>query len=196
MSETIHRVDYYYTIIPDKPGEAARVLNAFAEAGVNFTAVSAFPAPGRKSQLDFLPENSANFSKIARKLKLKLSSKKSGFFILGVDRPGAVAAILSVLGGAGINVTSMQAVCAGAGRYGGLLWVKPADLRKAAGLLDRKISASPAGRARPAGGNQPWGLGATESQVNVQGTIGQRIDRRGTKVEDLAGTGKMDSPGG
>ena len=40
------------------------------------------------------------------------------------------------------------------------------------------------------------GLGATESQVNVQGTLGQRIDRHGSKIEDLAGTGKHDAPGG
>jgi hypothetical protein len=32
--------------------------------------------------------------------------------------------------------------------------------------------------------------------MDVKGTIPQRIDRKGTKVEDLAGTGEGDSPGG
>jgi uncharacterized protein (DUF302 family) len=41
-----------------------------------------------------------------------------------------------------------------------------------------------------------WALGATEDQMNMRGTIGQRIDNRGTRVEELAGTGQMDSPGG
>jgi hypothetical protein len=40
------------------------------------------------------------------------------------------------------------------------------------------------------------GIGATEDQMDVRGTIPQRIDRTGTKVEDLAGTGTHDSSGG
>jgi len=40
------------------------------------------------------------------------------------------------------------------------------------------------------------GIGATENQMNTQGTVPQRVDSHGTKVEDLAGTGEQDSPGG
>jgi hypothetical protein len=40
------------------------------------------------------------------------------------------------------------------------------------------------------------GIGATEDQVDMKGTVGQRIDNKGTRVEDLAGTGQHDSPGG
>jgi len=40
------------------------------------------------------------------------------------------------------------------------------------------------------------GIGATEEQVDHRDTIPQRIDRRGSKVEDLAGTGEHDSSGG
>jgi hypothetical protein len=40
------------------------------------------------------------------------------------------------------------------------------------------------------------GIGATEEQMDSRGTIPQRIDRKGTKIEDLAGTGQHDSPGG
>jgi hypothetical protein len=32
--------------------------------------------------------------------------------------------------------------------------------------------------------------------MDLKDTIPQRIDRKGTKVEDLAGTGEGDSPGG
>lgn len=38
--------------------------------------------------------------------------------------------------------------------------------------------------------------GATEDQVNMQATVAQRIDYRGTKIEDEAGTGAHDSSGG
>jgi hypothetical protein len=40
------------------------------------------------------------------------------------------------------------------------------------------------------------GIGARESEMDVKDTIGQRIDKKGTKLEDLAGTGEGDSPGG
>lgn len=39
-------------------------------------------------------------------------------------------------------------------------------------------------------------IGATEDQVDMRDTVPQRIDRKGTKVEDEAGTGKHDSAGG
>ena len=40
------------------------------------------------------------------------------------------------------------------------------------------------------------GIGATEEQVDMRDTVPQRNDRLGTKIEDLAGTGDGDSPGG
>ncbi len=40
------------------------------------------------------------------------------------------------------------------------------------------------------------GLGATEDQMSVRGAIPQRIDCKGTKVEELGGTGSHDSQGG
>ena len=39
-------------------------------------------------------------------------------------------------------------------------------------------------------------LGATEDQMNAQATIPQRTDRSGTKIEDLAGNGSYEAPGG
>jgi hypothetical protein len=40
------------------------------------------------------------------------------------------------------------------------------------------------------------GIGATEDQVDMRGTVPQRIDKIGTKIEDLAGTGEHDGSGG
>lgn len=135
MSEEIRRVDYYYATVADKAGQAAGILAALRQAGVNLLAFSGFPAGVRKSQLDFIAEDSTAFPKAAKGAGIKLSKKKSGFWIQGEDRPGAVADVLGKLAQAGVNVTSVQAVCAGMGRYGGLLWVKPADVRKAAKAL-------------------------------------------------------------
>ena len=40
------------------------------------------------------------------------------------------------------------------------------------------------------------GIGATEEQVNMKDTVGQRIDPRGGKLEDLGGVGEHDALGG
>ena len=135
MPDEIKRIDYYYASVPDKPGEGARILAALRDAGVNLLGVSAFPHGAGRSQLDLIPEDSAVCAKAARTAGFKLSTKKSGFLIQGEDRPGAVADTLSLLAEANLNVTSVQVFCAGSGRYGGMLWVKMTDLRKAAKAL-------------------------------------------------------------
>jgi hypothetical protein len=134
MAQTIRRVDYFYIETPNRPGEAARALKALKDAGINLLAFSGFPK-GRRSQLDFIPADPAAFVKVAKKAGWKLSAKKSGFLIQGEDRPGAVADILAKLADAKINVTAVDAVCAGADRYGAILWVKPPDLKRAAKAL-------------------------------------------------------------
>lgn len=85
MAETITRVDYFYIETPNKPGEAARALNAIKESGLNLLAFSGFPK-GRRAQLDFIPADSAAFAKCAKKAGCTLSKKKSGFLIQGEDR--------------------------------------------------------------------------------------------------------------
>ncbi|MGE5644500.1 MAG: DUF302 domain-containing protein [Acidobacteriota bacterium] len=40
------------------------------------------------------------------------------------------------------------------------------------------------------------GLGATEEQMNARAALPQRIDSRGTKLEELGGTGEHDARGG
>lgn len=134
MPDTIQAVDYFYTTTPDKPGEACRALDTLKAAGVNLLAFSGFPS-GRKSQLDFVPADSAAFLEAAKKAKLKLSRRKSGFLIQGDDRVGAVCENLAKLAAAKINITAIDAVSAGMGRYGAILWVKGKDHKRAAKAL-------------------------------------------------------------
>src|SRR5713101_5747414 len=88
MPDEIRRIDYYYATIPDKPGEASRILSALHQAGINLLGISAFPHGLRRSQLDLIPEDSAAFVKAAKGAGLKLSKKKSGFLAQGDDRQG------------------------------------------------------------------------------------------------------------
>jgi len=66
---------------------------------------------------------------------LKLSSKKTGFLAQGADQPGVIAGIMGKLAAAGVNVTALDAIAAGEGRYGAIFWVKPPEIRKAAKAL-------------------------------------------------------------
>lgn len=134
MSDRIRKVDYFYIKAADKPGEGASVLKALRDEGVNLLAFSGFPQ-GPKAQIDFIPENPIAFEAAAKRVGLKLSKKKSGFLIQGEDRPGAVANIMGKLSDAKINITAVDAVCAGEGRYGAVLWVKPKDVAAAARAL-------------------------------------------------------------
>jgi hypothetical protein len=134
MAETIRVVDYFYIEAPDKPGEGAKILKQLKEAGVNLEAFSGFPK-GRRAQLDFIPGDPVAFKAIAKKAKWKVVGPKKGFLIQGEDRVGAMADLLETLAAAKINVTASDAICAGGGRFGALLWVKPRDVKRAAKLL-------------------------------------------------------------
>jgi hypothetical protein len=134
MAETIRKVQYFYVMAPDRPGEGARALETLREAGVNLLAFSGFPV-GKRAQLDFVPENPAAFRAAAKRAKWKVVGPKTGFLVDGDDRPGAVAGILGRLAAARVNVTATDAVCAGAGRFGAILWVKARDVARAAKLL-------------------------------------------------------------
>ena len=134
MPDTVKQVQYFYTEVPDKPGEGAKLLSALKDAGVNLLAYSGFPK-GRRAQLDFIPTDVAAFRIAARKAQLALVGPKTGFLIQGEDRRGAVAELIAKLAEAKINVTACDAVAAGEGRYGALLWVRPQDVQKAARVL-------------------------------------------------------------
>jgi hypothetical protein len=137
MADIARKVAYFALDVPNKSGEGARILGALAEAGVNLLAFSGFPN-GRKSQLDIIPEDVNVLKKAVRTTKIKTRAQKFGFLIQGNDRKGAVANILQKLADKEINVTAIDAVSAGAGRYAAILWVNPKDVNKTAKTLGAK----------------------------------------------------------
>lgn len=134
MAESIRKVQYFYVMAPDKPGEGARALQTLRDAGVNLLAFSGFPA-GKRAQLDFIPEDPAAFRAMARKAKWKVTGPKVGFLVEGDDRTGVMADLYAKLAAARINITASDAVIAGAGRFGAILWVKARDVNRAAKAL-------------------------------------------------------------
>ena len=77
-----------------------------------------------------------------------------------------------------------------------------ADLEELAAPLESFLRMIMEEASQPAAGGQAksaahgFGPGATEGMVNARASIPQRIDCRGTKVEELAGTGQHDAQGG
>jgi hypothetical protein len=145
MTETIRLVDYFYILAPDKPGEGVCILSHLKEAGVNLLAFSGFPE-GRRAQLVFVPADPAAFKAVAKKARWKVVGSKKGFLIQGEDRVGALVEILGKLSAAKINVTASDAVSAGAGQFGAILWVKARDVRRAAkalGVAPAPVAAAP-----------------------------------------------------
>lgn len=134
MADTIRKVAYYKTEVPNKAGEGARILGILKDAGVNLLAFSGFPS-GRRAQIDFIPEDDAAFKTAAKKTGLKMGAKRTCFLVQGDDRVGAVSDIMTKVAEAGINITALDAIVAGGGHYGVIFWVKSEDVRKTAKLI-------------------------------------------------------------
>ncbi len=124
-------VVYYMGTIADKPGEGARVLNAFKEAGINLIAFLGYPKARKAEIVIAVEEKAPALGPTARKVGLALGKKQKALLVTGEDRPGALAEIMEKLAGAGINVVSAHAVTGGGGRWGALIAVPPAAMRKA-----------------------------------------------------------------
>ena len=134
MASNVRIADYFYIEVPERAGEGARVFSQLRDAGVNLLALSGFPA-GRRAQIDFVPEDPGALRAAAKKAGWKLTGPKKIFLLEGEDRIGVMADAMERLGAAKISVIASQAICAGAGRFGAILWVAPRDVKRAAKAL-------------------------------------------------------------
>jgi len=126
---------YYSVVIPNKPGEANKVLDALKNAGVNLIALWAYPIKGKNSVMDIAAADPKACAKALKSIGLAAGAKKQAFHFDGEDRPGAVAETVGKLAAAGINCHAAQGICAGSGRYGLLVQVADEDFKKAKKVL-------------------------------------------------------------
>lgn len=135
MADRVRRVNYAYAVVPNRAGQGARMLGELERSDVDLLAYSGFPIGGGRTQIDLVLEDMGGLKRAARKNGWRLSKVKKGFLVQGTDRVGAVHRHVQKLADAGINITAADAVSAGKGRYGMILWVKPRDYARAARAL-------------------------------------------------------------
>jgi hypothetical protein len=138
MADSVKKIDYCYMTVANRAGQGEKVLGQLKDEGVNLLAYTGFPVKGGKAQLDFIPANMTAFRRVARKNGWRLSKAKKGFLITVSDQVGAAFKHVTKLAEAKINVTAADAVTAGKGRYGMILWVKPKYYNRAAKVLRAK----------------------------------------------------------
>lgn len=134
MADSVRKVQYGYVMVPNRPGQGAKVLAALRDAGVDLQAYSGFPG-SKGAQIDVVTGNMNGLRRVARENGWKLSAVKKGFLVQGQDRLGAVHRHLARLAERKVNVVAADAVAAGRGRYGMILWVRPKDYARAARAL-------------------------------------------------------------
>jgi hypothetical protein len=138
MADRIRRVTYCYAKVSSRAGHGAEVLEEIKDNDINLLAFSGFPIGRGKAQLDFVAENTPELRRMARKNGWRVSKTKKAFLVTGGDKTGSVYKHIKKLADKKISVTAADAVCAGKGRYGMILWVKPKDYAKAARTLKAK----------------------------------------------------------
>ena len=134
MPDTVRKVEYFSIVVPDKPAQAFGVLSTLVSANVNLLACSGIQR-GRRAQIDVVPENARRFRSVVKKAGLAFTPEKTGFLIQGDDRPGALVAHLRTLADSDVNVTGIDALSAGEGRWGAIIWVESKDVARAARAL-------------------------------------------------------------
>jgi hypothetical protein len=138
MADRVRKVNYCYMTVSARAGQGAKVLGPIGDAGVSLLGFTGFPTKAGKAQIDFVADNLAPIRRVAKKNGWRLSVTKKGFLVQGDDKAGAGHRHIQKLADQRINVTAADAVSAGKGRYGMLLWVRPKDYARAAKVLNAK----------------------------------------------------------
>ena len=135
MISSVKEVEYYYVLVPDKPGESRKLLEFLSEKMVNLLAFTIFPAGEGQSQIDFFPADPELLKKAAEDANIPLVGPKKAFLIQGEDRIGALYDFHLKLANAGINIHACNGVVDGTGRFGYVIWVDTADYESASEVL-------------------------------------------------------------
>jgi len=138
MADRVQKVNYCYTKVSNRAGQGVQMLEDLRYEGIDMVAFSGFPIGRGKAQLDFVTKDMAPLRRLAKKSGWRLSKTKKGFLVTGKAQTGSVHRHVKKLADAKINVVAADAVTAGNGRWGMILWVSPKNYARAARTLKAK----------------------------------------------------------
>jgi len=134
VADVVRKVEYFSIRVPNTPGKAFGVLSTLVSSGVDLLACVGVPQ-ARRAKIDVVPADPARFKRVVTQAGLGFTSEKSGFLIQGTERSGALTDHLKKLGDTDINVTGIDALSAGEGRWGAIIWVEDRSIASAARVL-------------------------------------------------------------
>ena len=135
MAIRIRPVEYYYTMVEDRPGEAFRLLTSLAAADVNLLAFNIVPVGPNFTQLVLFPEHPAGLARIAERAGFAINGPQQALLIQGDDELGALVGVHQKLYEAGVNVYASNGVNDGKGSYGYVVYVRPESFEAAVRAL-------------------------------------------------------------
>jgi hypothetical protein len=135
MPSQIRRVDYFYAMLPDRPGEAHRLLSDLAKTQVHLLAFTAIPVGPSQTQLAIFPEDVTQLKRAAENARLALDGPHHAILVQGGDDLGVLARIHEQLYQANVNVYAATGVTSGPGSFGYILYVRPEKYEQAADVL-------------------------------------------------------------
>lgn len=135
MSVQIRRVQYYTTSVHDRVGSAYQVLRDLADNRINMLAFSCVPVGPSALQLTLFPDDPRRLEFAAGKMNLALMPPQHAFLVQGDDEIGVLADVHRQLYDEHISVYASTGVTDAGGSFGYVIYVRPEDYERAAGIL-------------------------------------------------------------
>jgi hypothetical protein len=132
----IRRAEYFYTTVPDSPGQAYDLLSQLESLGINLVAFTAVPIGPQHTQLTLFPEDQEKLAAEAKRAGLALDGPHPALLVQGDDELGALAKIHERLCAANVNVYASSGVTDGRGSFGYVIYVRPEEFERAASALE------------------------------------------------------------
>lgn len=131
----VRRVRYFRLTVPDRPGEAYKLLALLSGRGINLLAFTAVPVGEARTQLSIVPEDPGRLTAEAQRAGLVLDRPTDALLVQGDDELGALADLHHKLFDANVNVYLANGVADGQGGFGYLLHVRQEEFERAAKAL-------------------------------------------------------------
>lgn len=136
MAYSIQRVEYYYTTIPDRPGQAYELLSELADLDIDLLAFTAVPVGPDHVQLTLFPDDPSRLETEAERAGLTLDGPHEAILVQGDDELGALAGIHARLAEASVDIYASSGVTDGQGEFGYLIYVRENQFDRAMEALE------------------------------------------------------------